>query len=141
MAKRSNLQRRARLSWMEQKIVISKIPSHSATNLCNSETSWGPDFADSYGMLCDMGTKSLYTLCSKEQIDGCVNISTEQYRNSTNTASVAMQQRSIAKRTVSTAFKTYEQTSVWGDNNCRGPVKDGLPSVVKSLVCRVKTVQ
>ncbi|KEQ79809.1 hypothetical protein M438DRAFT_282839 [Aureobasidium pullulans EXF-150] len=117
MAKRSNLQRRARLSWMEQKLVISNIPSHSATNLCNSETSWGPDFADSYGMLCDMGTKTLYTLCSKEQIDGCVNISTEQYRNSTNTASVAMQQRSIAKRTVSTAFKTYEQTSVWGDNN------------------------
>ncbi|THZ51688.1 hypothetical protein D6C90_01633 [Aureobasidium pullulans] len=117
MAKRSNLQRRARLSWMEQKLVISNIPSHSATNLCNSETSWGPDFADSYGILCDMGTKTLYTLCSKQQIDGCVNISTEQASNSTNPASVAMQQRSIAKRTVSTAFKTYEQTSVWGDNN------------------------
>ncbi|CAD0028758.1 unnamed protein product, partial [Aureobasidium pullulans] len=51
---------------------------------------FGPNFADSYRMLCDIGTKTLYTLCSKEQIDGYVNISTEQASNSTNIASIAM---------------------------------------------------
>jgi hypothetical protein len=42
-AKRTNLLPRARLPWMETKLVISNIASHSATNLCNSATSWGPD--------------------------------------------------------------------------------------------------
>ncbi|KAI5274719.1 hypothetical protein E4T47_02309 [Aureobasidium subglaciale] len=76
LAKRSTTSSRTRLPWMENKLVVSNIDSHSAANLCNSETSWGPDFVDSHGKLCDMGTKTLYTLCSNENVDGCVEVST-----------------------------------------------------------------
>ncbi|CAD0096773.1 unnamed protein product [Aureobasidium vineae] len=118
MAKRSNLIPRARLPWMEKKLIISNIASHSATNLCNSETSWGPDFASSSdGKLCDMATKTLYTLCSKEQIDGCVEVDTKPVNDAAHTASVATQKLSVAKRTVSGPLKSYEETAVWAGDN------------------------
>ncbi|KAI5203692.1 hypothetical protein E4T39_04069 [Aureobasidium subglaciale] len=113
LAGRSISSPRTRLPWMESKLVVSDINSHSATNLCNSETSWGPDFVDSHGKLCDMGTKTLYTLCSNENIDGCVEISTGASNGTSNDVSVARQKRSIAKRTISAELKTYEKTDVW----------------------------
>lgn len=116
--KRSNLLPRARLPWMETKLVISKIASHSATNLCNSANSWGPDFATpNEGKLCDMSTKTLYTLCSSEDIDGCVEISTSSGNGTANQLSVATRKLSVAKRTVSSPLRTYEETAVWGTDS------------------------
>jgi hypothetical protein len=117
-SKRSTLLPRARLPWMDKKLVISNIASHSATNLCNSPTSWGPDFATpNEGKLCDMSTKTLYTLCSKEDIDGCVVISTNPTNGTAQQPSVAMRKVSVAKRTVSSPIKSYEETSVWSGAN------------------------
>lgn len=118
MAKRSNLLPRARLPWMENKLIISDIASHSAANLCNSETSWGPDFVSSVeGKLCDMSTKTLYPLCSKEQVDGCVEIETKPANSAARTVSVATQRLSVARRTVSGPLKSYEETAVWAGDN------------------------
>ncbi|KAI5250350.1 hypothetical protein E4T43_00130 [Aureobasidium subglaciale] len=93
LAKRSTTSSRTRLPWMENKLVVSNIDSHSAANLCNSETSWGPDFVDSHGKLCDMGTKTLYTLCSNENVDGCVEVSTGSSNGTSNSVSVARQRQ------------------------------------------------
>jgi hypothetical protein len=113
-SKRSTLLPRARLPWMETKLVISNIASHSATNLCNSANSWGQDFATpNEGKLCDMSTKTLYTLCSKEDVDGCVEISTNPTNGTAQQPSVAMRKVSVAKRTVSSPIRSYEETSVW----------------------------
>ncbi|KEQ74103.1 hypothetical protein M436DRAFT_44771 [Aureobasidium namibiae CBS 147.97] len=115
---RSNLLPRARLPWMETKLVISNIATHSATNLCNSATSWGPDFATlNEGKLCDMSTKTLYTLCSKENVDGCVDISTASGNGTATQPSVAMRKVSVAKRTVNSSIRSYEDTAIWGDDN------------------------
>ncbi|KAG9673041.1 hypothetical protein KCU99_g7548, partial [Aureobasidium melanogenum] len=115
MAKRNNPVSRARLPWMENKLVISNIASHSATNLCNSNTSWGPDFASpSEGKLCDMSTKTLYTLCSKEQVDGCVEINTNPVNGTTQQRTVATRKVSVAKRTLSSPIRSYDETDVWG---------------------------
>ncbi|KAK6006582.1 hypothetical protein QM012_006992 [Aureobasidium pullulans] len=118
LPKRETLLPRARLPWMEKKLIISDIASHSAVNLCNSQTSWGPDFVSSTeGKLCDMATKTLYTLCSKEQVDGCVKIDTEPTDGASQTASVASQRLSVAKRTVKGILKSYEQTAVWAGDD------------------------
>lgn len=120
VSKRTNLVPRARLPWMETKLVISNIASHSATNLCNSATSWGPDFATPHeGKLCDMSTKTLYTLCLNENVDGCVEISTNSGNGTANAnqPSVAMRKISVAKRTVSSPVRSYEETTVWGGDN------------------------
>ena len=115
VSKRNTLLPRARLPWMETKLVISNIATHSATNLCNSATSWGPDFATpNEGKLCDMSTKTLYTLCSKEDVDGCVEISTNAGNGTANQPSVAMRKVSVAKRTVNSPIRSYEETAVWG---------------------------
>ncbi|KAH0366719.1 hypothetical protein KCU65_g5153, partial [Aureobasidium melanogenum] len=113
--KRDNTVSRARLPWMENKLIISNIASHSATNLCNSNTSWGPDFASpSEGKLCDMSTKTLYTLCSKEQVDGCVEINTNPVNGTTQQRTVATRKVSVAKRTLSSPIRSYDETDVWG---------------------------
>jgi hypothetical protein len=117
-SKRSTPLLRARLPWMDKKLVISNIATHSATNLCNSATSWGPDFATpNEGKLCDMSTKTLYTLCSKEDVDGCVEISTNPTNGTAQQPSVAMRKVSVAKRTVSSPIRSYEETSVWNGDN------------------------
>lgn len=115
-AKRSSPASRARLPWMEKKLVVSNIASHSATNLCNSNTSWGPDFASpTEGKLCDMSTKTLYTLCSKEQVDGCIEINTSPVNGTTQQRTVATRKLSVAKRTLSSPIRSYDETDVWGD--------------------------
>jgi hypothetical protein len=116
--KRSTLPPRARLPWMDKKLVISNIASHSATNLCNSATSWGPDFATpNEGKLCDMSSKTLYTLCSKEDVDGCVEISHNAMNGTAQQHTVATRKHSVAKRTVSSPIRSYEEASVWGGDD------------------------
>ncbi|CAD0113317.1 unnamed protein product [Aureobasidium uvarum] len=116
-AKRDNASPRPCLPWMEQKLIVSNIATHSATNLCNSNTSWGPDFASPVeGKLCDMSTKTLYTLCSMEDVDGCVDIATNPVNGTTQQRTVATRKLSVAKRTVNSPIRSYEETDVWGDD-------------------------
>lgn len=92
---------------MENRLIISHFSSHTAEHLCNSETSWGPDFVGTDGKFCDMATKTLIPLCSKEDVDGCVDLD----QNGT-----VVTKRSIARRTVPVT-KTYTKVSVWGNES------------------------
>ncbi|KXT02404.1 hypothetical protein AC578_7835 [Pseudocercospora eumusae] len=47
-----------RPGWMQAQLVMSNIMGQSAQDLCNCETSYGPDFTDDEGNFCDMETKA-----------------------------------------------------------------------------------
>ncbi|KAF8241523.1 hypothetical protein K440DRAFT_570280 [Wilcoxina mikolae CBS 423.85] len=59
-------------SYWEGVLITSKYDSHSASELCNSETSRGADFV-SYkeGLYCDMAAKELWVLCDKVHTYAC----------------------------------------------------------------------
>lgn len=92
-----------RPQWMLDRLVISSIDQHSAKNLCESETSWGPDFIDSHGQFCDMESKILTPLCSNEQVVGCVSVDGNTLRK----------RMAIGRREVHLAQKTYETVVHW----------------------------
>ena len=63
---------RPRSAAMNSSIISSTDPSHSAIKLCDSDTSYSPDFVSlSEGIFCDMATKTLWPLCSKSVADNC----------------------------------------------------------------------
>ncbi|KAK0513983.1 hypothetical protein JMJ35_003705 [Cladonia borealis] len=63
---------RPRSAAMNSSIVSSTDPSHSAVKLCDSDTSYGPDFVSlSEGIFCDMATKTPWPLCSESVADNC----------------------------------------------------------------------
>ncbi|PVH76724.1 hypothetical protein DL98DRAFT_640301 [Cadophora sp. DSE1049] len=98
---------KARPEWMESRLVVSNITQHSATNLCTSATSWGPDFvSESEGLFCDMGTKTLTPLCEKENVEGCLNVDAVQKR--------VVKKMIVAKRAVELNHKEYAKAEVWG---------------------------
>ena len=102
VAKRSALVHRP---WMEQRLIVSNITTHTAEQLCDSSTSYGPDFVGTDGKYCDMGTKTLSPLCSAKNVDGCVEVSTS---NKTVT-----KHSSVARRSVKMVHKLYETVSLW----------------------------
>lgn len=91
---------------MQKILIISALEQHKAATLCNSDTSWGPDFIGTDGAFCDMGTHTLYPLCSTENIDGCVNVDDEAN---------AVVKRSVGpKRAVDHVHKQYAKIKYWG---------------------------
>lgn len=69
---------RRRASWAAQQLVLSDSKWHSAKKLCESETSMGPDFVhESEGLFCDMGTKTLYDICSDKTEGACFDVDTQ----------------------------------------------------------------
>ncbi|KAI5247358.1 hypothetical protein E4T42_06012 [Aureobasidium subglaciale] len=94
-----------RRSWMENRLIISSHAGHTAEHLCDSATSWGPDFVGADGQFCDMATKTLSPLCSKKDVDGCMDVSQD---------GTVVAKRSIARRSVPIT-KAYAVVSVWGD--------------------------
>ena len=63
---------RPRSAAMNSSIISSTDPSHSAVKLCDSDTSYSPDFVSlSEGIFCDMATKTPWPLCSKSVADNC----------------------------------------------------------------------
>jgi len=96
---------RARLPWMERRLIVSSFPAHSAAELCNSTTSRGPDFVGPDGKFCDMGTKTLYPLCSVEEVDGCVEVNPVKRE--------VIRQSTVARRSVQTVQKSYKTVTQW----------------------------
>lgn len=96
--------RRARLPWMEKRLIISDL-GHTAESLCESETSWGPDFVGEDGMYCDMATHTLHPLCSHRNVEGCVNI--DEVQRSVKKRST------VAKRSIETTHKSFESVKRW----------------------------
>lgn len=52
----------------ERRLVISELAMHSATDVCKSTSSWGPDMAVvPEGMFCDMCTRKVYPICGSRK--------------------------------------------------------------------------
>jgi hypothetical protein len=62
------------------RLVVSSNARHSAVELCESQTSWGPDFVSSEeGIFCDMDTHTTWPLCTSDcDTSDCVNMDVEK---------------------------------------------------------------
>ncbi|KAF2971962.1 hypothetical protein GQX73_g1511 [Xylaria multiplex] len=61
-------------------LVIGNSDSHTATDLCGSETSYGPDFVNvKTGKFCRMSDKTLWPICNGTDVtDNCFNVDSQQ---------------------------------------------------------------
>lgn len=92
---------------MTEQLIISNYTSHTAAHLCNSATSWGPDFVGVDGMFCDMGSKIMTPLCAAKDVEGCVMVDEQ---------AVTLTRRvSVAKRAANVAHKSYKKIQHWGN--------------------------
>jgi len=74
--RRAGLQKRT--TGVAGQLIVSSDPQHSARELCESATSYGPDFVSvPEGLYCDMGTKELYDLCSEGERTRCFDLETQ----------------------------------------------------------------
>ncbi len=72
-----------RQAWMAEKLIVSHIESHSATELCESGTSNGPDFVSMIeGLFCDMSEKQLWPVCSQATTTYCFDLVSQNVRGS-----------------------------------------------------------
>ncbi|KAF1834274.1 hypothetical protein BDW02DRAFT_621876 [Decorospora gaudefroyi] len=95
-----------RPTWMLEQVIMSNYTSHDAADLCNSATSWGPDFVGVDGMFCDMGTKVLTPLCATKDVDGCVEID--------ENAATLKKRMNVAERAADVVHKSYKKVQHWG---------------------------
>jgi hypothetical protein len=86
-------------------LIVSNRTSQTAAGLCNSDTSWGPDFIGSDGQFCDMGTKTLTPLCSFHAIDGCIEIDEE--------GANVVKRTNVARRATNLVHKSYKKIDKW----------------------------
>ncbi|OAR01230.1 hypothetical protein LLEC1_00186 [Akanthomyces lecanii] len=94
-----------RQAWMDDRLVVSNITQHSTEELCSSETAWGPDFIGSDGYFCDMSSKTLIPICSKQNVDGCINLHDNDKAITKRSA--------IAKRVINSPHKSYGVVTHW----------------------------
>lgn len=60
-------------------LVVSTGDQHSVKELCESETSVGPDFMNkAEGSFCRMSDKTIFPVCDKETADNCFNADSMQ---------------------------------------------------------------
>ncbi|OIW25645.1 hypothetical protein CONLIGDRAFT_647387 [Coniochaeta ligniaria NRRL 30616] len=81
----SALQRRATLrsagDYCVDRLAISHLPAHTATEVCRSTTSWGPDFVSVVeGLYCDMCERMLWNLCSGATGTYCFDLERRELR-------------------------------------------------------------
>ncbi|VBB76675.1 Putative protein of unknown function [Podospora comata] len=89
---------------LDPRLVISNSPFHKASELCESETSFGPDFVSLVeGMYCNMETSELLPLCTEGLQRGCFHL----------------EQKTHVKRdgVVSEGQKEYEHILDWTTSN------------------------
>ncbi|KAI4675458.1 uncharacterized protein J4E84_010053 [Alternaria hordeiaustralica] len=97
-----------RPKWMHEYLIVSNWTSQTAADLCNSATSWGPDFIGSDDQFCDMSTKTLTPLCSPETVgsSGCVDVDED--------AVSVVKRTSVARRAATVLHKSYKKIEKWG---------------------------
>ncbi len=62
-------------------LVISDFEDHSAGSVCESPTSWGPDFVSTHERVyCDMCERALWKLCDSDAEQGCFDLSKRALR-------------------------------------------------------------
>ncbi|KAI1379886.1 hypothetical protein F4677DRAFT_407913 [Hypoxylon crocopeplum] len=71
--KKRSLVRRSQRS--DNRLVVSEHPHHNATEVCESESSWGPDFVSkAEGVYCNMETHEAVPLCDPVMKEGCFDL-------------------------------------------------------------------
>lgn len=94
-------------SWMQTHLIVSQDSQHTATVLCESATSSGPDFVSlSEGLFCDMDEKELWPLCSS------ANATTSCFDMASNTLLLPTAS-SENKRRAAGWNKVYERVTQW----------------------------
>lgn len=91
---------------MTDNLIMSNFTSQPATELCTSDTSWGPDFIGPDGNFCDMDSKTLTPLCSAQDVDGCIEVD--------ETQNTLVKRMSVARRSANVVHKSYGKISKWG---------------------------
>ena len=91
-------------------LVVSGHQDHSAKDLCESETSHGPDFVSTVeGFYCDMDTKDAWPLCDAEFTTACFDLTSRSLRG--GISNVHIRDSSSGG---SVPFKPYSTFETWG---------------------------
>ena len=94
------------------RLVVSSHEVHSATHLCNSKTSRGPDFVSlSEKKFCDMTDKKTYALCKENDTSDCFD-----FKDTSNTAAKRMVRRDQSGG----PNKQYDTVTHWGPHTENG---------------------
>lgn len=102
--------RQATTPFMPGQLIVSNITDHSAADLCNSDTSQGPDFVSTVeSLFCDMTAKQLYPLCSDTQTDSCFDLTT----NSLVPAASVQTTEQIVTGSQTTTTTSYNSVVQW----------------------------
>lgn len=98
------------------RLVVSNMTSHSAQNLCGSQSSFGPDFVAMLERLfCDMGEKKLYELCSTNKTTCCFDVKASELRSCFE----EIRGNTTARRRSAAPAKTYSDVQRWGMSDDR----------------------
>jgi hypothetical protein len=64
------------------RLVISHFSDHSASEVCQMSSSWGPDFVSlAEGLYCDMCERELWQLCSVTTTSECFDLEKKEVRH------------------------------------------------------------
>lgn len=74
------------------RLIVSKMEQHSAIEVCNSQSSLGPDFLSMTEMMfCDMSEKTLWSVCVDESASYCFDMDTQTVKGSTSSLPTSSQ--------------------------------------------------
>lgn len=100
---------------LASQLIVGDAEGQSARFLCESETSVGPDFANtSEGLFCDMGEKILYTLCNEEIQTNCFALASKTLRSGDSGPVVSIAGLASDSELVG---KTYDSIRDWRKNS------------------------
>ena len=91
---------------MCDEIVISSLEGNDVFDLCNSQTSLGPDHVSlANSMFCDMSTKTLWPLCADTVSGDCFDVDEKRMKWAAGEL----------KKRFATAEKVYRRVRTWGN--------------------------
>ena len=109
--KRSAKLRRTSESCNDGRVVVSEHTDHSAREVCESQTSRGPDFVSiEENLYCDMCTHTLYNVCSETLTTGCYNKESHTVIAGHN----SLQQKRDESHVPYVEAKTFRDVLHWG---------------------------
>lgn len=114
-AKRKAKIRRSNQACGDNRIVISDHKAHSAQEVCDSDTSIGPDFVSTNeGLYCDMCTHTIYDICSGNATSECFDMNSRTLKSGINFHRRNMNARSIGQHSFGyVPGKSYDMVTHW----------------------------
>ena len=114
----SILKRRAALEnkrdFCVDRLTISHLSEHTATVVCQSETSWGPDFVSvAEGLYCDMCEKMLWNLCTGPGATYCFDLVARELRFSGDLKTRDLDEGSTGEEELASLRKRYAKVDEW----------------------------